>query len=95
MNLRLLHAALPVAILEETQHRVERTRGIVQQVGKGPPLAVLQELLAQLAVVLWLLEHVAPRAARAAIGRPRATGRPRTPGPGAGPGLTRSAISAA
>lgn len=51
-----------------------------------PPATEHQQ---RLAVTLWLLEHVAPRTARAATGRPAATGA------GAGPSLMGSAISAA
>lgn len=45
MNLGFLHPALAGLVVEKGQHVVQGLLGIVQNIGKSPPLAVLEKLL--------------------------------------------------
>jgi hypothetical protein len=40
-----LHPPLAIGMLEETENRIKRLLGIVQDIGKRPPLTAQKELL--------------------------------------------------
>ena len=44
MDFRFLHAAMAGLVAEELQHRVQWLLWVVQHVGKGPPLTVLEKI---------------------------------------------------
>ena len=43
MNLRSLHVALPIFVIEEVEHNVERLLGIVHHVSVCPALTIPKE----------------------------------------------------